>query len=181
MSTHLILFASRDGQTQKIADAISQHMSESGLHVELKNIETSEPQLSRYTSVLIGAPIRYGHHLKSIQRFIASNHGQLSALPNGFFSVNLTARKPEKQSRENNRYMQKFLKKSAWQPGYCGALAGALLYSRYPWYDRLMIQLIMKITGGSTDTSVDIEYTDWDKVNAFAQGYVAHLSKTIKL
>lgn len=34
----------------------------------------------------------------------------------------------------------------------------------------VMIQFIMRITGGETDTSKEIEYTvDWEKVKAFVQ------------
>ncbi len=32
-----------------------------------------------------------------------------------------------------------------------------------------MIQLIMKITGGETDSTKEIEYTDWGKVKAFVE------------
>jgi menaquinone-dependent protoporphyrinogen IX oxidase len=39
--------------------------------------------------------------------------------------------------------------------------AGALRYPRYRWYDRFMIRLIMKMTGGETDTSKEVVYTDW--------------------
>ncbi|MNG25576.1 Protoporphyrinogen IX dehydrogenase [menaquinone] [compost metagenome] len=49
--------------------------------------------------------------------------------------------------------------------------AGALRYSRYNWWQTRIIQLIMMITGGSTDTSQDIEFTDWEKVRAFAREF----------
>jgi menaquinone-dependent protoporphyrinogen oxidase len=42
--------------------------------------------------------------------------------------------------------------------------AGALRYPRYRWYDRFMIRLIMKMTGGETDTSKEVVYTDWQQV-----------------
>ena len=41
--------------------------------------------------------------------------------------------------------------------GKVGVFAGALLYPRYKWIDRVMIQLIMKITNGETDTTKEIE------------------------
>lgn len=34
-----------------------------------------------------------------------------------------------------------------------------------------MIRLIMKITGGETDTSKEIEYTDWQKVEFFTEQF----------
>jgi menaquinone-dependent protoporphyrinogen oxidase len=46
--------------------------------------------------------------------------------------------------------------------------AGALLYSRYAWHERLIIRLIMWITNGPTDTSRDVDFTDWDRVRRFS-------------
>ncbi|WP_329602019.1 menaquinone-dependent protoporphyrinogen IX dehydrogenase [Sansalvadorimonas verongulae] len=182
MSRHLILYASHDGQTASIARAISKTMSAEGLDITLSNIEEKEDSvtLSDFDSVLIGSPIRYGHHLPAARKFIENHQSFLNAVESGFFSVNLTARKPEKQDPDTNRYMQRFLKTCPWKPGYLGVLAGSLQYSRYRWFDRVMIQLIMKITGGSTDASKDIEFTSWQRVEAFAKGYAEYLhSKSI--
>ncbi|GAB7205818.1 hypothetical protein OS21_23100 [Dickeya oryzae] len=49
--------------------------------------------------------------------------------------------------------------------------AGALRYPRYRWFDRVMIQLIMRMTGGETDSTKEIEYTDWEQVARFAQSF----------
>ena len=177
MSRHLILYASHDGQTALIAKAIAKVMSSEGLDVILWSLDEQggNVDLPCFDSILVGAPIRYGSHLPQARAFIDKNQNELKAMAGGFFSVNLTARKPEKRNPHTNRYMQKFLSKSPWQPEYLGVLAGSLQYSRYKWFDRIMIQLIMKITGGNTDASKDIEYTSWDRVDAFAKGYTAYL------
>jgi menaquinone-dependent protoporphyrinogen oxidase len=47
--------------------------------------------------------------------------------------------------------------------------AGALRYPRYRWFDKVMIRFIMRMTGGETDTSKEVEYTDWNEVGQFAQ------------
>ncbi len=179
MKTHLVLYASHDGQTARIAKAIAEEISAFGLDVRLENLSSLAPDFdpSPYSSFLIAAPIRYGYHLPAAREFIDKHSSLLNNTPSGFLSVNLTARKPEKQEPMTNRYMVKFLNKSSWKPGYLGVTAGSLLYSRYNFFDRIMIQLIMKITKGSTDASKDIEYTDWNKVKAFAQGYVEYLNK----
>lgn len=72
---------------------------------------------------------------------------------------------------QTNVYTRKFLQRIQWQPTQSAVFAGALLYPRYGWFDRMMIRLIMKITGGETDTSKEVEYTDWDKVAAFAREF----------
>lgn len=53
----------------------------------------------------------------------------------------------------------------------CGVFAGALRYPRYRWFDKVMIQLIMRMTGGETDTRKEVEYTDWQQVAKFAEDF----------
>lgn len=55
--------------------------------------------------------------------------------------------------------------------GHCRALR----YPRYRWYDRFMIKLIMKMSGGETDTRKEVVYTDWEQVANFARE-IAHLT-----
>jgi menaquinone-dependent protoporphyrinogen oxidase len=55
--------------------------------------------------------------------------------------------------------------------------AGALRYPRYRWYDRFMIRLIMKMTGGETDTRKEVVYTDWQQVSRFAREIAQMTSK----
>ena len=100
----------------------------------------------------------------------------LQALPSAFFSVNLVARKPEKRSPQTNSYTRKFLLRSPWHPDTSAVFAGALRYPRYGWFDRFMIRLIMKMTGGETDTSKEVVYTDWEQVAGFAKE-IAQLSR----
>jgi menaquinone-dependent protoporphyrinogen oxidase len=46
--------------------------------------------------------------------------------------------------------------------------AGKLDYPRYRWFDRQMIRLIMALTGGPTDPTTVVDYTDWAAVDGFA-------------
>tara|TARA_R110001583_G_scaffold6499_3_gene32861 strand:+ start:6825 stop:7406 length:582 start_codon:yes stop_codon:yes gene_type:complete len=167
----LVLYSSVDGQTLKIINHIKQSLSGD---VSVFNIDEN-PQLdfSLYQKVLVGASIRYGNFRPNIIKFVNQHKAQLDALPNAFFVVCLTARKPEKAIPENNAYMKKFDQISKWQPQLKGVFAGALLYSRYNWWQTLLIQLIMKMTGGSTDKTQDIELTDWQKVDSFSQDFAA--------
>ncbi|MGB5444250.1 MAG: menaquinone-dependent protoporphyrinogen IX dehydrogenase [Psychromonas sp.] len=167
----LVLYSSVDGQTLKIIKQIMTHLKG---EVTLLNIDDKpEIDFSAYHKVLIGASIRYGNFRQNLVHFVNQHKRQLDALPNAFFAVCLTARKPEKANPANNAYMVKFDRLSTWQPRLKGVFAGALLYSRYNWWQTLIIQLIMKITGGSTDKSKDIELTDWSKVDAFAKDFSA--------
>lgn len=95
------------------------------------------------------------------------NTALLNQKRTAFFSVNLTARKSNKDTPQTNVYTRKFLQKTIWKPTNSAVFAGALYYPRYNWFERSMIRFIMKITGGETDISKEIEYTDWEKVKDF--------------
>ncbi|MTD39125.1 menaquinone-dependent protoporphyrinogen IX dehydrogenase [Erwinia sp. CPCC 100877] len=165
----LILFSTRDGQTREIAASIASGLKEQGIDAELQNlhrVETLEWEL--YDRVVIGASIRYGHFHPALMDFVKKHTAQLNALPGAFFSVNLVARKPEKRTPQTNSYTRKFLLASPWRPDLSAVFAGALRYPCYRWFDRLMIRLIMKMTGGETDTTKEVVYTDWNRVTDFA-------------
>ncbi len=167
----LVLYSSVDGQTLKIVNHINTLVDDEFVIINIDN--NPEIDFSQYHKVLIGASIRYGNLRKNIIDFVNQHKAQLDLLPNAFFLVCLTARKPEKATPANNTYMIKFTQQSHWQPRLKGVFAGALLYSRYNWWQTLLIQLIMKMTGGSTDKRQDIELTDWAKVKAFSKDFSA--------
>nr|WP_233149070.1 menaquinone-dependent protoporphyrinogen IX dehydrogenase [Shimwellia pseudoproteus] len=165
-----MLFSTRDGQTHKIARHIAGILEARGKTCELVDLhQCREPDWANVECVVIGASIRYGHFHKSLSRFVNTYAQQLKALPGALFTVNLVARKPEKQTPDTNSYTRKFLEASPWQPQLCQVFAGALRYPHYTWYDRMMIRLIMKMTGGETDVHKEVEYTDWQAVAGFAQ------------
>ncbi|MEG3128860.1 menaquinone-dependent protoporphyrinogen IX dehydrogenase [Pantoea cypripedii] len=168
----LIVYSSRDGQTQKIAGRIAQTLAPQQLCDVIDVQQTTSLDWTQYDRVLIGASIRYGHFHPALMKFVTTHLTQLQQRASGFFSVNLTARKADKCTPETNVYTHKFLTQSPWQPDCCAVFAGALRYPHYRWFDRVMIQLIMRMTGGETDTSKEVEYTDWQKVALFAQDFV---------
>lgn len=171
VSKTLVLYSSVDGQTLKIINRIKQPLTGEVIVLNIDDNPTIDFAL--YQKVLIGASIRYGNFRPNIIKFVNQHKAQLDTVCNAFFVVCLTARKPEKAVPENNAYMKKFDQLSQWQPQLKGVFAGALLYSRYNWWQTLLIQLIMKMTGGSTDKTQDLELTDWEKVDSFAQDFAA--------
>jgi len=167
----LVLYSSVDGQTLKIINRIIELIEGEATLINID--DNPDIDFSLYDKVLIGGSIRYGNFRKNLLDFVNRHKAQLDSLPNAFFVVCLTARKPEKAIPANNAYMMKFDQLSQWQPRLKGVFAGALLYSRYNWWQTLLIQLIMKMTGGSTDSSQDIELTDWSKVETFSRDFSA--------
>ncbi len=163
-----ILYATVDGQTLKICNKIKEILVQKGNAVELFSIEEFDQNVLDFDKFIIGSSIRYGKHNAKIIEFINAHHHELDKIKNAFFSVNLVARKLEKASPKTNPYFIKFLKEIKWVPNNAAVFAGKLDYQKYPFTDRLMIQLIMWMTTGPTNPKTKIEYTDWEKVNEFA-------------
>ena len=168
----LLLYTTHEKQTLKIMQRIKAQL-EGKCDCDLIELKSdSKIDLSQYQAVLLGCSIRYGFYSKVMKKFIDENYQQLNKIKSGFFGVNVVARKPNKNTPETNLYTKKFLAKIAWKPTITAVFAGALYYPKYNWFDRNMIRFIMWLGKGDTDVTKEIiEYTNWDKVNEFAQQF----------
>lgn len=170
MKTNIgIVYASVDGQTLKICTALEEQFLQNNKTVKLFSIEDFDQNISDFDQLIIGSSIHYGKHNEKIIAFITQHKEALEQTKNAFFSVNLVARKSDKDQPDTNPYFIKFMKTIDWVPNHCAVFAGKLDYKKYSLTDRLMIQLIMWMTKGPTDPKTVKEYTNWDKVREFAQ------------
>ena len=131
--------------------------------------EATKDDIKKFDKIIIGASIRYGKHKKELFEFIDLNLDELTKKDNAFFSVNVVARKPEKNTPETNPYMQKFLLKTSWVPRKLAVFEGKIDYPKYNFIDKQMIRFIMWITKGPTNIKNTYEFTDWNKVDSFAK------------
>lgn len=165
----LIIYSSTDGQTKAICERIK-NFTKNNESIKLASLkEATNINLQSFENIIIGASIRYGKHNKDLYKFINNNKVILEKKKSAFFSVNVVARKPKKNTPETNPYMQKFLKISNWKPNKLAVFAGKVDYLKYGFFDKYIIKLIMFITKGPTDTSKAYEFTDWSKVEDFSK------------
>jgi len=169
----LIVFGGRFGQSEKIALAIQSTLEAAGLATDVEPLTNlTMPDPDRHRGLVLVTSVRYGYFDKNAYRLIDRWRPWLVSVPCQLVTVSLTARKPEKRDPAVHSYTRKFLDKSNW-PGLVEIVAGALEYPRYNLFDRVAIQMIMKMTKGPTDKSTSIEYTDWDQVRRMAERYAA--------
>jgi menaquinone-dependent protoporphyrinogen oxidase len=169
----LLLYTSREGQTEKIMRHIKA-MLEKQCQCDCVKLETHTMiDLNAYQAIIIGTSIRYGYYPPLIKKFIQNHATQLNSIYSAFFGVNLVARKVNKNTPQTNLYTRKFLNSIDWQPNLTAVFAGALYYPRYNLFDRYMIRFIMWLGKGETDISKPmIEYTDWNQVNVYAEQFM---------
>ncbi len=170
MNKVLILHSTTDGHTVKICHRIQSVLENSGHTVHLSPIASAcSSDLETFDKIIIGASIRYGKHKKEVVGFVSNTKSILDKKISAFFSVNLVARKSNKNTPETNPYLKKYLSEVSWKPDKSAVFAGKIDYKKYGILDRTMIRIIMLMTNGPTDPNAVVEFTDWDKVDNFGR------------
>ena len=164
----LILYSSIDGHTKRICSFISNKLKQNHI-IEMNEINNDQKvKFYIYDFIIIGASIRYGTYRKSFLKFINENHIELQNSKSAFFSVNIVARKKEKNSINTNPYIKKFYRLSKWKPNIVEVFAGKLDYPKYNFFNKNIIKFIMWMTNGPTQTDIVVEFTNWNDVKKFA-------------
>ena len=161
----LILYSTVDGHTKHICEYMSEKLN-TEKEISIASVEEcNQFNLIDFSEIVLGASVRYGYHRKNVYEFINTHKEILEKKKTAFFSLNLTARKPEKNTPETNPYIIKFLKKVKWEPTIKGVFAGRLDYPSLDCANKLAILFIMFITNGPKDISQVYELTDFKKVD----------------
>ena len=175
MARILLLHKGVYGHALKISERLRDGLEARGATAVVRPLEEGAADGGEFDAIVIGASIRHGKHNPAVMEFIRAQLPLLSSKPSAFFSVNLVARKPAKNTPETNPYARKFLAQSPWKPTVAAVFGGVLDYQRYGPFDRHAIRFIMKLTGGPTDLHTNTEFTDWDAVQRFA-GRIAEIA-----
>jgi menaquinone-dependent protoporphyrinogen oxidase len=176
MMNILIVYATRQGQTEKIARRLATVLRERGDAPKL--VDTDHPDgsldLEHFQAALVCAPIHAGGYPRSIVRFARQHRAFLERGPSAFLSVGLAIASRTTDGRaETLPVVEKFVKRTGWRPARVELVAGALPYSKYNVLIRFIMRRIAAQAGGDVDTSRDYEYTDWAAVDRFASQFAA--------
>lgn len=175
-----LYYASRDGHARKIATRIAERLATRDIAVTPYDLAAAQPspaELAQAQLVAAVLAVRYGRHLPEGIAFVDTFRRLHRPPPLALASVNLTARKPGKDTAEGSVYLRKLIARHALKPAIATAFAGKLDYPRYSLFDRHIIRFIMLLTGGPTDPTTVVEYTDWAKVDAFADAIAQTLGQ----
>jgi menaquinone-dependent protoporphyrinogen oxidase len=175
----LIGYATKQGQTAKIARHIAAVLGEQGHTPELRDLEQTDKQLEleRYGAVIVAAPIHAGGYPRSVVTFLRRERARLRSLPSAFVSVGLAiASKTSDGRAQTLPLVGKLIQSTGWQPQHTELVAGALKYSKYGFLTRYVMRRIAAHEGGDTDTSRDYEYTDWIALEHFTRAFADEIA-----
>ena len=178
----LVLYGSRHGHTAKIAGRIAGVLGEAGIEVDLRDIEHADELVpGAYEGVVLAGSVHQGKHAKELVAFAERHHTLLNELPTAFVSVSLTAADDtEESASETRRMIDEFLDETGLVPAVTEPVAGCLQYREYDFMTRLIMRMITRKHSDpeAQDVHRDHEYTDWDRLEAFARDFAQRLVKT---
>ena len=171
MARILIVYTTVEGHTARIADEMREALEGAGHQPRLLRVRDEHAVMPEdVDAVIVGGPIHVGHHRKELVAFAKANRVRLEALPNGFFTVCLTAVVDTEETRAATaEYVQGFCDASGWTPRHTAVFAGRLAWTQYDFFTRLIMKLITHHQGGhDQDVKRDYDYTDYEAVRRFA-------------
>lgn len=177
----LIVYGTTEGQTRKIATFVAERIRSRGhttTIADATDTETDYLKLRGYDGVIIAASLHLGFYQAAVEEFVRKRHDTLNGMLTAFFSVSLAAASTDAADLKGlESCTQRFLTATSWRPQEVQQVVGAFRYTQYDFFKRWGMKLIAAEKGISTDTSHDLELTDWVKLAAVTDEFVTQVAK----
>lgn len=189
MKPLLVVYATREGHTRKIAEHVAATIRGRGDEVDVVDAARVPAgfDAKRYDGGIIAASVHMGQHEHEMIVFARKYRHDLERMPTAFLSVSLEEASVEnttapydlraEAAQDVKRLVDRFCERAELHPSRIWPLAGALLYTHYGAIEKLVMRMIAKRAGGDTDTSRDHEYTDWKGLDRFVTSMVAEIEQ----
>lgn len=174
----LVVYATHEGHSAEIAHRIGEVIRRSIALVDVTPAAVAPPPTD-YAVVVVGGSIHLGHHDRRLVHYLQEFKAELQGKPSALFQVSMTSATPdERHTSQAQALVDELERDTGLEPSMVGLFAGAILYTRYGWVKRHVMQAIARREDRETDASRDYDYTDWDAVTEFAE-HVAALAVTV--
>ena len=185
MKPVLVVYATRQGYTRKIAEHVAATLCRRGDPVDLLDAGQMPEDFDakRYAGALLAASLYMGKHEHEMIEFVRRHRDDLEHIPTAFLSVSLSEAGVEdmtapfdrraKAVEDVKRTLEGFCEQTGFHPSRMWPVAGALRYSRYGALMKLVMRVIARRAGGDTDVRHDHEYTDWKSLDRFVESMAA--------
>jgi menaquinone-dependent protoporphyrinogen oxidase len=144
-----------------------------GYGVKLHDSASPAPNLdiSIFHAIIVAASVHQECHQDTIIDFAVAHRDQLSSKPTAFISVSLSA-VLESEKREAQKYVDRFVATTCWQPRKTLLLGGALRFTEYDYFQQQVVKYVVMKRGGLANTERDYEFTDWKALASFVDEFL---------
>jgi menaquinone-dependent protoporphyrinogen oxidase len=169
----LIVYGTTEGQTRKIAEWTAKRIRERKHQAETLNSADLVPNLdfAIYDAFIIAASVHQEYHQETITSFVIAHLGVLDTKPSALISVSLSA-VLEGAGAEAQKYVNSFVSITGWRPRMTLLLGGALRFTEYDYFQEQIVKFIVMRRGAAASTGRDREFTDWQALAGFVDGFL---------
>ncbi len=174
----LIVFGSTEGQTRKISQHARDHLAAQSHSVDVIDSENPDihPEWDSYDGVIIAGSVHQERHQESLGNFVLAHSKQLEGRQTALISVSLAAATEDGRANAQ-RYVDRFKSATGFAPNHQLLLAGALRYSKYDYFKVEIVKHVVMKAAGNFEPTGEHEFTDWDALATFIDGFIAQLTK----
>ena len=171
----LIIYATVEGQTRKIAQTAAQEFENRGWNAALMNVaEPVEFTLERPDAVLLAAPVHANDYPGDFLEFVGQEAEWLNSLPSAFVSVSLSIHSDFKDERDAVLVLPETLSvHTGWKPSMVHHAAGALRFEEYDFFKKFLVRHMATREAKSADGKHNHEFTDWTALSEFIGEFTA--------
>jgi menaquinone-dependent protoporphyrinogen oxidase len=171
-----VFILTTEGHAQKLAQFAAARLTKLGHAVCVCDAAKSDqPDLAGFDAALLIASVHVAHYRRSFVTFARKHHDALNAIPTAFVSVSFSAAGDNPSDLAGLRACVERLKRdTAWHPSAVHHAAGAMLFSVYSFFTKLVIKSIARKRGKVVNTSEDYDLTDYAALEAFIDALAAN-------
>lgn len=160
----LIVYASTEGQTSKIARFALDRLAGVGHSVALLPAgDSGDVEPSAYDAAILAASVHAGRYQDEMVAFASDHAAALAGMKTLFLSVSLAAAGQDADDmKELTAIVGRFAGKTGWTPGEVEHVAGAFRFGEYDFFKYWAMRWIESKKAPSETPGTDREYTDWD-------------------
>ncbi len=173
----LIVYATTEGQTRKIAQHIAARSRDLSHEVTIcdSGAVTRRLDIKEFDAVFIAGSVHQERHQDSIIDFVIAHKEKLQGKTSAFISVSLSA-VLESGHDEAQGYVNRFMTTTNWKPDHILLLGGALRFGEYDYFKQQIVKHIVMKRGDEELSNQDYEFTDWEALDHFVDETLGSVS-----
>jgi menaquinone-dependent protoporphyrinogen oxidase len=161
----LILYATTEGHTHKVADFAANRLKARGDSVTVVDAAQAPWDLkpNDFDAAILAASLHDGRYQTQMIDFARKHREQLNQMPSTFLSVSLSAAGRDPDDLTNAAICADFFRKeTGWANGDVYHVAGAIRFGEYDFFKRWIMKIIAWERSLDVTGIQELELTDWE-------------------
>ncbi len=165
--TIMIVYASIEGQTAKIANFAAECATKAGFTVASHDVSDrmAEVPFDGADKVILAAPVHERRHPEGFEVFLNASSDALEARPTLLLSVSLNAAFAD-GLEEAQDYVTEMTMRTGFKPDDTVLVAGAVKSGSYDYFATQVVRHVLLADRPYDPSDGDREFTDWDTLAA---------------